>query len=264
MIVLERIRQAVAYTLAAVWALLLSPLLFALPSEIDLKPYANGNIQAQLSPLFPVGHIMPPNNSFGVPFAIPENGNNFVQIDDERGNNPLSIKVGIYGVKKVFTLIQAFAPIYGQRLCSLEFIGSQGADQTVILIGGQNVRDFFESGFARTINNTTTRNAYELVGRGGAYTNNTTTGPRGFYNFDEQEFDLNADFATQTLDSIKFTALGNRSGSPLLLGATVVTFIELKPSFFSTPRFWLILGACVFVLILAGGAVGIRRWLNAP
>ena len=190
--------------------------------EIDLTPYANGNIQANLFPTFPSGLVIPPKNSFGVPFNIPASGKNFVAIESAADRNPLTIHVGTPGVTKVFTLMQAYGPYKYAKICSVTFMGSAGAQQTFVLVGNSNIRDFFESNYARAINNASTRPAFECIGRGGAYTNDTTTGPRGFYNFDEQEFDLNPDFATQKLDSIKFTA-AEQYGVPMLLGVTAVT-----------------------------------------
>ena len=176
---------------------------------------------------------------------------------------PVTIKVGAIGVKRVFTLMQAYAPNTGDDICSVEFFGDAGADETFRLIAGVNVRDFFESCFSRTINNTTTRPAFEFIGQGGAYTDNTTTGPRGFYDFDEQEFDLDAAFANQTLDRIKVTAY-TEQGTPILLGVTAVTSAEPEASIFTSFRFWLILGAVLTLLAVVGLVLGIRHWLNTP
>jgi len=125
------------------------------------------------------------------------------------------------------------------------------------------VRDFFESGFSRTINNTTTRPAFEFIGRGGAYGDDTAIGPRGYYDFDEHEFDLKDDFAKQTLETITFTKL-TEWGTPMVLGITAQTYAEPAPSFFRSFRFWLIVGAGLFILAIAGVVVWIRRWLDAP
>jgi hypothetical protein len=190
--------------------------------EIDLAPYANRNIQANLFPTLPTGQVVPPKNSFGVPFYIPDGGNNFVALESGSDRNPLTVHVGTYGVRKVFTLMQAYGPYWNSKICAVKFIGSAGAEQTFVLTTGQNIRDFFESNFARTINNTSTRPAFECIGRGGAYTNDTKTGPQGFYNFDEQVFNLDPSFARQTLASIKFAA-SEQYGMPILLGVTAVT-----------------------------------------
>lgn len=190
--------------------------------EINLASYANRNIHDNLFPTFPTGQVIPPKNSFGVPFYIPDDGNNFVALEAGSGRNPLTVRVGTFGVRKVYTLMQAYGPYWNRKVCAVKFTGSAGAEQTFVLTTGQNIRDFFESTFARTINNTSTRPAFECIGQGGAYTNDTKTGPRGFYDFDEQVFDLDSSFAGQTLVSITFSA-SEQFGMPILLGLTAVT-----------------------------------------
>jgi len=204
-----------------VFALLCPVVASADPKTIDIEPFANANIQATLYPTFPTGRIVPEKNKFGVPFNIPPDVNNYVVISSDK--NPLTIRIGVPGVVKVYTLMQAFAPYSARRICTVEFTGSGGAHQVVPMWSGQNIRDFFESAYARTINNTTTQAAYEFIGRGGAYTGDATNGPRGFYLFDEQEFRLNADFAHQTLDTITIKVSEDHVGTPILLGLTVVT-----------------------------------------
>ena len=110
------------------------------PQAISLAPYANRNIQQSLFPTFPTGHVIPPKNSFGVPFNIPLDGPNFIVVES---TGPLVIHVGAFGVKKVFTLMQAYGPVAGDKICSIEFNGSAGADQVFPMIVGVNVRDFF-------------------------------------------------------------------------------------------------------------------------
>ncbi len=234
----------------------------AVPRMIDLTPYANANIAATLFPTFPTGRVVPPKNRFGVPFNIPREGNNYVVIN---GADPLTVSIGITGVHKVYTLLQAFGPSPASRICTVEFLGSAGARQEFTLYGGGEIRDFFESNYARTINGTTTRPAFEEIGRGGAYTNDTTTGPRGFYNFDEQEFTLAPDFATQTLNAVRFT--GGDHGTPILLGLTVQTSQAPPPGVFSVlamRAFWMIVGGIVLAIVVVAGATRLRRWLTVP
>ena len=122
---------------------------------------------------------------------------------------------------------------------------------------------FFESNYCRTINNTSTQPAFECIGRGGAYTDDTKTGPRGFYNFDEQEFDLNSDFANQTLNSMTIT-LSGYGGRPMLLGVTADTYAAPAVPFYLSFRFWFIIITCLLILAVIGLILWIRRWLNAP
>ena len=193
------------------------------PKTVDLSPYVTANIQQTLYPTFPTGRVVPPENKFGVPFdLLPASGNNYVIIKGENNNNPLTIPIGVAGVVKVYMLMQALGPWRSRQLCTVQFTGSGGAHQMVPLWSGQNVRDFFEASFARTINNTTTKEAFNFIGQGGAFTDNTADGPRGYYHFDEQEFILNNDFAGQTLASITIKANTEGVGVPVLLGLTVV------------------------------------------
>ena len=227
----------------------------AVSTAIDLTPFANRNIQQALYPDFPTGHVVPPKNSFGEPFNIPAGVKNFVVLDKE--TSPVTLHVGVPGVRKVYTLMQAFGPWRGAPICTVEFVGSGGGTQTFTLVGGQNIRDFFESGFTRSINNNTTQNAFEFIGRGGAYTDDVTNGPRGFYIFDEQEFVLGERFANETLDSIIFTASG-QGGIPILLGVTVETSLERKTSLFSGNNLYY--GGLIAGLVLFIGAI---VWLRA-
>jgi hypothetical protein len=235
----------------------------ALSYPVDLTPYANANLHDTVSPAFPAGRVVPPMNPFGVPFVIPDHGLNYVIIGGIQWSAPVTIHVGVPSVRKVYTLLQAFGPWEGERICTVEFIGSAGARQTFSLIGGAEIRDFFESSFARHINNTTTRPAYELIGPGGAYTANTATGPRGFYDFDEQEFVLSDAFAAQTLDSIVFdSAKSVVPGTPFLSGLTVVTAEPEPFSFFSRVTLCWVVGALLLAVLLAAGVTALRRWLN--
>ena len=240
--------------------MVMEPGAWAVPREIDLKPYGTANLQATVFPTFPTGHVVPPLNTFGVPFNIPDKGKNYVTIGGYSSPTPITIRVNVPGVRKVYTLMQAFGPWEGAGLCSLEFIAGDGTRQKFGLRGGWNIRDFFESGFARSINNTTTRPAFELIGRGGAYTSNTTNGPRGYYDFDEQEYTLDDAFANQSLDSIVIDAPGAGSrGTPFLIGLTVQTAEPPPFSFFSGIYSWLLPAGVALVAAAIGVIVAIRR-----
>jgi len=235
--------------------------LIAVPVEINIQPYATRTTSTYLVPDFPTGQVIPPLNSFGVPFYIPAEGKNFFTVEDTEVPHP--VNVGVFGVKKVYTLIQAYGPHAGDEILTVEFNGNKGAYQRFSLFVGANVRDFFESGFSRTINNTTTRTAFEFIGHGGAYTDDVTTGPRGFYDFDEQEFVLDPSFSKQTLDTISFTR-HTVYGTPMILGITAVNSLEPEAPFYETLRFWLIISAVLLVLAVIGLVIWIRRWLDAP
>jgi hypothetical protein len=237
--------------------------LTAAPVEINLKAYTTRNASTYLVPNFPTGQVIPPLNNFGVPFSIPAEGRNFFTIEDK--DRPLPIHVGVVGVKKVYTLIQAYGPHAGDEILTVEFSGDQGAYQRFLLIVGKDVRDFFESGFSRTINNTTTRPAFEFIGHGGAYTDDVKTGPRGFYDFDEQEFVLDPSFLSQTLESITFTRHTDY-GTPMILGITAVNS-QPEATFEESLRFWLMVSAGLMVFGAIGLIIWVRRWLkddNSP
>lgn len=176
----------------------------------------NGNIQKNLQASFPSGAFTA-NNSFNTPFQITSdtNGNNF---DAFGSGNALTINnIGLFGVSDVYTLINAYGPNNGSQIASVEFLGSGGADQTFSLFAGTQVRDFYQGGYANSINGTTTQNAYSVVGPGAAGTGDVNTGAYGTYVVDEQDFHLDPSFTTQTLNSIKITAM---NGSPIVLGVT--------------------------------------------
>ncbi len=181
----------------------------------------NGNIQQNLQASFPSGAFTA-NNSFATPFNIvpDNNGNNFEQILGI--GTTLTINVGAFGVSNVYILLNAYSPQPGSQIASVEFLGSSGADQTFTLTGGDQIRDFYQGTHANSINGITTQNAFSIVGPGGAGTGNVSTGLYGTYVLDEQDFQLNAAFLTQTLHSIEITNTANDS-NPILLGLTTAT-----------------------------------------
>ncbi len=129
-------------------------------------------------------------------------------------------------VGHVYTLINAYTPSTSQ-LATIEFIGSGGATITYPLIGGEDIRDFYQDGYvnviANGVPNVTALNAFtcndpaNCLGAGG--TGNVTTGDQGNYVIDEQVYDLPAAFETQDLVRIVFTDTADGS-NPILLGIT--------------------------------------------
>jgi hypothetical protein len=73
------------------------------------------------------------------------------------------------------------------------------------------VRDWYQGTAANSINGTTTQNAFTV-------TNTNEAFGYGTHLIDEQDFHLSSAFATQTLQQVIITALGN--GTPILLGMT--------------------------------------------
>jgi hypothetical protein len=198
------------------------------PQEVDLVPYANGNIERDLVLGFPTGEVVPPNNNLGVPFFIPPTGNNFIHFESVP-NGTVIIPVHKRGVRRVYMLIQAYGPMPGANLLRVEFNGDAGGLQTFDLFGGDQVRDFFESRYEHRLSSPMTRSAFQFNGQGAAFSSLAATGWRGYYNFDEQEFVLGGGFATQELQSIKL-ACPRSGGVAMLLGITVDTSVIPSPS----------------------------------
>ena len=163
-------------------------------------------------------------NALATPFDITTNnhGNNFY--DQFTHGSTLTINVAIPDATNVYTLINAYAPQNGFEIATVEFVGSNGATETFDLVNGTNVRDFYQGGFANSINGTTTENAFTVTNTvGGAATGNSSDGEFGTYNIDEQNFMLSGAFASQTLTKIIITDLGFQAGGsdvPIVLGVT--------------------------------------------
>jgi hypothetical protein len=96
------------------------------------------------------------------------------------------------------------------QLATIEFVGTGGTSLTFSLIGGNNIRDFYQGAFTNLLTNTVpgvnAENAFTCSdpstchGAGG--TGNVTTGLAGTYVLDEQDFNLGSTFTGQTLTEI--------------------------------------------------------------
>jgi len=185
------------------------------------------DIQTNLIKQFPTG-IFTANNSFATPFDITADasGDNFYDAD-----RPLTLSTSLPEISDVYMLLNAYSPPPGKALATVEFIGSQGADQTFTLINGVDARDFYHGIWANTIDGAATQNAFTINNvRGAAGTGNVNTGYTGTYVVDEIDFALIPAFADQTLTAIKITPLGN--GTPILLGVTAKSTLA---AFSATP-----------------------------
>jgi hypothetical protein len=139
----------------------------------------------------------------------------------------ITIHLSIPDVTHVYTLMNAYMPMAGEQLATIEFVGSLGATETFPLVAGDDIRDFYHGDSANTLNNGITGvralNAFTCVdptsclGAGG--TGNVNTGDHGTYVIDEQVFALSAAFKTQNLVRIVITDTFNGS-DPILLGIT--------------------------------------------
>jgi hypothetical protein len=203
-------------------------------TEIKTFP-VNTNIQTGLISTFPVGAFTP-DNAFETPFFMgPTSGNNFAQVPS---GTPLTITTSIKNATDVYTLMNAFSPGGGATIATIEFFGSDGATQSFNLVGGSNIRDFYQGQFANTLTDPNALNAFTCVdptnclGSGG--TGNVNTGHPGTYVIDEQKFHLESAFATQTLTKIVITN-PDCCSTPILLGVTVGTGLATTTTLKAAP-----------------------------
>ena len=209
---------------------------------------ATNCIQTDLISTFPTG-IFTTQNGLAIPFSIPSahdtcgvTGNGACNFYDgfgfTGGGQQIMISAeSIPNVRHVYTLMNAYTPALGQQLATIEFVGSMGASQTFPLVAGENIRDFYQGGYANTLNNgiphSVALNAFTCIdpanclGAGG--TGNVQTGLAGTYVVDVQEFFLGPKFASQDLVQIIITDTYNGS-NPILLGITADTGTIVGPN----------------------------------
>jgi hypothetical protein len=230
---------------------------------------ANNNIQTGLISTFPTGSFTA-SNALATPFNIASNGSsncgpggasacNFYDGFSGAGAS-ITLNVSVANATEGFTLMNAYDPAGGTELATVEFLGTGGTNITFDLIGGNDIRDFYQGVFTNTLTNTVAgvdaENAFTCVrpstclGSGG--TGNVNTGLNGNYVVDEQAYDLGSTFAGQTLTQIIIT--DTYSGStPIVLGATVES-----GSVAATPESGTL---ALFVIGLAG--IGLLKILRA-
>lgn len=162
---------------------------------------------------FPVG-----SQTFGgLPFAIANGPDNYwngaVAANFGSGAVSLTIPVGVYGVTSAFTLLNTFWGWPGPTAyLYVTFTGSEGATETVPMVGNVNVRDYNNDGNTNAINNTSTIQVWQ-----------NGLGQR----LDRQEHVLAEAFRTQTLTSVTITDTGNQgngtNGSRAVFSALTVS-----------------------------------------
>jgi hypothetical protein len=201
---------------------------------------ASNDIQTNLISTFPTGTFTA-DNALATPFQIPASSIsscgtggvcNFYDGFTGSGSS-ITINVSIADVTNFYTLMNAYAPIAGQQLATIEFIGSLGATETFALVAGEDIRDFYQGSYANSlsggVSGVTTENAFTCSDPsnclGAAATGNVNTGLQGTYHIDEQDYSLAPAFADQTLTQIVVT--DTYSGStPILLGMTAQSVPE--------------------------------------
>ena len=154
----------------------------------------------------------------GVPFNIPAGEKNAL-IKFGGGLQTATIMLNVEGATTVHTLM---ATVWGQpgptSFASLKFMGSEGAEFTLDLLGNRELRDFNPppTNFTDRINNTTTINAW--------------TGPvydgTHHHILDHQMISLPAAFATQTLTSVTLTDRGGDIFQRVILAALTVEGVK--------------------------------------
>ena len=142
----------------------------------------------------------------GVDFYVPATGSNYWNSYNAGGTNPitLEISVGLYGVSEVHTLINTYWGRYDQNLASIEFFGSDGAYYKYELIGGVDIRDYYNGAYTNTI---TSPNTTEV------WTNNAGSPSR----LDKQVFYLPSEFLTEELVSITLSDYGSTGNQRIFL-----------------------------------------------
>jgi hypothetical protein len=206
--------------------------------KIPTSNAPGGSIQENLINAVPLG-IFTAQNSLATPFRISSTPNgcghdgtgpcNYYDAFGHGGNGPsIAMNVSIPHVTQVYTLMNAYSPVAGAQLATIQFFGSDGATDTFPLVAGRDIRDYYYSGWANGLTNgipgVRAVNAFTCVGPqtclGSGGTGNVNTGGAGTYLLDEQQFSLNPAFKTQDLVRIVVTNTSNGSGTPILLGIT--------------------------------------------
>jgi len=174
------------------------------------------NAQVNAFPGYPAGAFVSPR---GVLYSLVSNvaGQNYLEAS---GTVDIDVSgLGLVGVRSVYALMNSYSPIVGSSIATVTISGTNGASAGFELIAGDHIRDFYQGGFANTINGTTTQNAFFVAGvQGGAGTGNVNTGLFGNYLFDEIQFSLPAGFEEATLTNIRITR--NSGGTPIVFGLT--------------------------------------------
>lgn len=205
------------------------------------------SIQTNLVSTFPTG-IFKADNSFKTPFKIPAKPDKCGYTDKGACNfydgfgtsgdgQSITIDVSIANPALVYTLMNAYSPPPGAQIATIEFIGSSGTTETFALVAGDDIRDFYQGQYANTLNNGVANvhaeNAFTCddpsTCLGSAGTGDVNTGLAGTYNLDEQQYALEAAFASQDLVKIVITDTNNGS-VPILLGITVASATKNPPT----------------------------------
>ena len=125
--------------------------------------------------------------------------------------------------------MNAYGPQNGATIGTITFDFSDASSYAINLVGGVNVRDFYQGSYANSTSANYVENAYTYANiTGGAAGTNSSNGDFGTYVFDEQDFSIAPFAAGKTLTGIQPSSpnsnginSGNGTGTPILLGLTV-------------------------------------------
>ena len=163
---------------------------------------------------YPTGHL----EFGGIPFYIPETGDNYWNSNYPNTPNPhtLDVNINLTGAIEVHTLLNTF---WGQpgpdSYAAIEFIGSNGGYYKVDLIGNDHIRDYNQYIWTNSINNTTTIEVF-----------NNGSGQR----LDKQVFYLPDEFENQNLESIRITDNGATNSQRLFVSGITVGLAGAIPA----------------------------------
>jgi len=226
------------------------------------------NIQA-IANTFPTGTFTA-NNTLATPFSIsaapgkcgPSGAapcNYYDGFGFSGSGESITLNVSVTSATDVYTLINAYKPAPGQQLATIKFVGSGGASLTFPLIGGEDIRDYNNSGvWANTLTNGIAGvQAVNAFACSVPSTCMDASGVAGNLVIDEQHFSLGSTFAGQTLTQIVFTDSFNGS-SPILFGVTVASGVQAPNSWTTgapmpTPRTGVFTGAIGENIYVIGG-----------
>jgi hypothetical protein len=225
--------QAAPFTWSASPLQPLAPAFEAKPVYTSIAIDANDSIQTDYISTFPTGTFTPKKGAH-VPYSIPATpatcgytGQGPCDVNDTfcqycQGAT-ITLNVSIPNVTKVYAPMNGIGPPAGVQLATIEFVGSRGTTQTFPLVGGENIRDYYNGTWANTLNNgvpgVKAHNVFTCVDPtsclGGGGSGNVNTGFAGTYRIDEQVFSLAHIFAKQALVQIILTDTASAGGTAI-------------------------------------------------
>lgn len=167
---------------------------------VSLAPVAN-EIQYRFESV-PVGQV----TLGGVPFDIPTSGNNswsshYGTTIGVRSTTAMVLPMNVYGAATVHTLINLGWGVFESSTVTATFIGTGGANYSVDLVTGTDVRNWLDTPYCcNSINGTTTIQVFEGVPSIPDFADSVGR-------IDKQAIKLPASFATETLT--KFILVDN-------------------------------------------------------